>query len=73
MTSSITPMTNSNKLKAKIIECGYSVKDVAEKIGIQPRTLSRKIHNKSKFKTSEVSELCILLGITNIIEVFFSA
>lgn len=38
---------NINKLKAKIVENGYSFKDFAKKIGFNETTLRRKINDPS--------------------------
>lgn len=41
-------MVNLNKLKGKIVECGLSVSEVAEKIGVDKATLYRKLNSGGK-------------------------
>ena len=38
-------MVNVNKLKGKIVEKGYSIPELAEKIGMDKATIYRKIAN----------------------------
>lgn len=64
-------MTNSNKLRAKIRENGFTQKEVAEKIGISLQSLSYKINNKIEFRASEMERLCNLLDITDKDSYFF--
>lgn len=64
-------MTNSNKLKAKIREYGYTQRDVAKLIGISSQSLSYKINNKIDFRASEMEMLCNLLDITDKDSYFF--
>jgi hypothetical protein len=52
------------------------MKFVAESIGLSPYGFQLKVDNKREFKTSEVSALCELLGITSLAEkerIFFNA
>lgn len=65
-------LVNSNKLKGKITEQGYTMKEVAAKIGIRQQTLSIKLHNKSSFRADEMVKLCGLLNITDIKEYFYT-
>ena len=64
-------LTNSNKLRAKIRENGFTQKEVAEKIGISLQSLSYKINNKIEFIASEMERLFNLLDITDKVSYFF--
>ena len=50
-------MTNTNKLKAMIIERGTTANDLAKKIGMTSRTFSLKLNNKREFVLSEVAKI----------------
>ena len=50
-------MTDTLKLKALIVEHGYTQKDVAKMLGLSAQSLNKKIHNKTEFKASEISLL----------------
>lgn len=58
-------MTNTNLIKSKIREYGYTQQEVAKKIGISYQSLSDKINNKKDFKASEIEKLCNLFSIEN--------
>lgn len=38
-------MVNVNKLKAKLVECGINVEELAERIGMDRATLYRRLNN----------------------------
>ncbi len=61
-------MTDSCKLRELIESKGFKMKFVAEYLGLSSYGLSLKINNKQEFKTSEISALCELLGITRLKE-----
>ncbi len=68
-------MTDTEKLVVIISKSGLKLSFIAEKMGITVFSLSKKIHNKSEFKTSEVSKLCELLKIDSLEmrdEIFFA-
>jgi DNA-binding XRE family transcriptional regulator len=65
-------MTDSNKLKAKIMECGYTQAEVAQKIGISAASLNNKIQNKTPFNSNEMFALCELLSIDEPRLIFFT-
>lgn len=68
-------MTNSEELMSLIKERGLKLKYVAEALGLTSYGLSLKINNKNEFKTSEVTALCEILGITSLREkekIFFA-
>ena len=64
-------MTNTKKLKRRIVEAGMSVNSVAEMIGISRASLSRRINNKGYFTVNEINELCEVLDINNKDTYFF--
>lgn len=55
-------MTNSVALREWITKRGYKLKAVAEKLGITPFALQKKIENKSEFKASEIAVFVNDLG-----------
>ncbi|MCD7722517.1 MAG: helix-turn-helix domain-containing protein [Clostridiales bacterium] len=67
-------MINSNLLKAKIIEFGYSQKDIADFLNISLATLNYKINGKREFKMSEIAPLCKILNLneTELNQIFLS-
>lgn len=70
-----TKMTDTHKIRDKISESGLKMQFIAIKLGISRYALSMKIDNKTEFKTSEVTILCDLLGITSLDEkesIFFA-
>lgn len=60
-------MENNEKpfvvLKGKIIEGGLNYRKLAPLIGLSPKTLSRKINNKSDFSCEEIERICDALNI----------
>jgi len=68
-------MTNTNLLEEKIAASGLMKKHIAEKLGLSPYGLSKKISGQNEFKTGEIQELCKLLNITSLREketIFFA-
>ncbi len=61
------------KLKGKIIEKGLSVKEVAEKMGLDISTLRRKLNDTNRFKVGEAKEIAAILGLTKreLSDIFF--
>lgn len=57
-------MTDSNKLKAKIIEKGFTITSFAKKLGISKTTLSQKINNKIKFSQMDIRKISDSLELT---------
>lgn len=66
--------TNTTELRTRIDKSGLKYKFIAEKIGITPQGLLKKIENTNEFKASEIEKLCELLLIGDIerIGVFFA-
>lgn len=56
-------MTNSLKLKGRIIEKGYTLARLAKKIGISYQSMSYKVNNKREFNQTEISAICSALDI----------
>ena len=52
---------NLNKLNGQRIECGFTQKDMAEKLKITNVSYSNKETGKSEFTATEVSTLCKIL------------
>ncbi len=65
-------MTDTNLLKAKLIEKNYKQSEIASKLGVSLQTFSYKLHNKIEFKASEINELCKILNITDKDAYFFA-
>lgn len=67
-------MFNEKKFKAKLVECGLSVTDVAKALGINEATLYRKIKGTSDFSRNELTMIKSTLGMTisEFEEVFFA-
>lgn len=56
-------MVNTLKLRAAIVEAGYTQQSLAEKLDMSPNTLSFKMTGKSNFDIEEATKICSLLGI----------
>lgn len=69
-------MVNTEALEKKIRDQGIKKVFLAEKLGITPFGLSKKINNINEFKASEIQTLCELLNITSLKEkesIFFDS
>lgn len=66
-------MVNTNKLRGKIVEQGFTCGSLAAAIGISPGTLGRKIRNLSDMTLEEVELIRTALNIPpgRIMEYFF--
>lgn len=56
-------MTNSNKLKGKIVENGYTLSSFSDAIPLSRMSLRRKLNGEADFRVSEIEKICSLLGI----------
>ncbi len=56
-------MVNTNKLKGKIVEAGYTLKEFADAMEMSPPTFSGKLHGSSFFNTQQIGRITDLLGI----------
>ena len=50
-------MTDTKKLKAKMVENGILLDTLAKKVGISRASLSYKINNKRKFSAEEIRDI----------------
>lgn len=57
-------MTNTAKLKAKIIESGLLQEAVAMQLGMTSATFNYKVNNKTEFKATEIKMLVDILHLT---------
>ena len=68
-------MVNVRMLKGKVIERGYTLEKLAEKIGIDRSTMSRKLSNSGEdFTIRQADEIvsCLDLSPTEATAIFFS-
>lgn len=67
-------MTDSRKLKAVIIEKGFTQDQIAELIGMSSTTFSYKLNNKVEFKASEILIISKVLELTTqqTMDIFFA-
>ena len=57
-------MTDTNKLKGKIVENGFTITSLAKKIKTSKTTLSQKVNNKIKFSQTDMRTLSKVLCLT---------
>lgn len=58
-------MVNIDKLKGKIVECRLTIESLANKIGMNPSTLYRKINNGGlPFTIGEADNIASVLNLT---------
>ena len=67
-------MFNKNKFRAKIVENGFTVKQIAETLHISEVTLYRKINGASDFTRKEIQKLkeILKLDVETVEEIFFA-
>ena len=67
-------MTNTSKLKAKIVENGLLQEQVAMQLGMTSATFNYKLNNKTEFKGSEINMLIVILHLTadEVMAIFFA-
>lgn len=67
-------MVNVNKLKGKIVECGKSVAEVSEEIGVDKATLYRKLSNSGSFTLGEADAITKALNLSkeDAVAIFFA-
>lgn len=67
-------MFDRNKFKGKVVAAGYTLSEIAKRIGINPATLDRKMSGKSDFSRAEIQSLRALLcmSATDVDEIFFA-
>ena len=64
-------MVDVNGLKASWVKKGLTQAQVAEKLGISPRTLSERL-KKGVFGSDEIEKMIVFLDIENPIAIFFT-
>ena len=66
---------NVNKLRGKITENGYSIKTLAEEVGLCETSLRRKINDKSEFTLNETLKVKEKLHLTSqdYLDIFFGS
>ena len=57
-------MTDTNKLKAKIIEKGFTTTSLAKELNLSKTTLSQKTNNKVKFSQVDIRKISEKLELT---------
>lgn len=67
-------MTDSRKLKAVIMEKGYTQEQIAKLAGMSHPTFNYKVNNKVEFKASEIHTISSLLDLTKqqVMDIFFA-
>ena len=58
-------MINSNKVKGRIVELGYTQKEAADYLGISQPTFNQKINNVRPMDVDEAERLAIFLKIAD--------
>lgn len=53
----------ANILRGEMVAKGYTVKDVANKMGMSRNTLSSRLNGRSSFDTEEIINICKILDI----------
>lgn len=66
-------MLNVRKLKAARVESGISVREIADKIGLNPATVYRKMSGESELTASELIKLKEILHLNtdSFCDIFF--
>ena len=74
MKSELSKMVNTNKLKAKMVEKGYTQEQLAREMGISSAAFSRRMANVSDFAVGEVGVLIEILDIaeSELVPIFFN-
>lgn len=67
-------MVNINKLKAKLVENGMTVSELASLIEVNPSTLYRRFQLGENFTIKEANEIAMILGLSakELNEIFFA-
>lgn len=67
-------MTNSKKLKGRIVEKGYTLSGFSDAIHISRPCFRKKVNGESDFKSREIEKICVLLDIprTEMVDYFFN-
>ena len=67
-------MTDTKKVKARMVELGYTQSEVAKLIGVSTPMFNRKLNNKSFFAAPQIQSMLHLLHVDEkeIIPYFFA-
>ena len=67
-------MVNTALLQEKMKNNGFTIKELANRIGLSQTGLFNKIHNKREFKGSEINSMSIALRLTkaDVNRIFFA-
>jgi len=65
---------NSNKLKAKLVECGETQRSLADALDIDVATINKKVNGKALFNANEIKKIIELLKLSGdeVISIFFA-
>ena len=65
---------NVNDLNAEIARCGLSIPKLAEKIGMDKKTLYSRLKSETDFKQSEIAKIAHVLHLSQekIFDIFFA-
>lgn len=58
-------MTDTLKLKGKIIEKGFTITSLAKHLGISKPTFSQKVNNKIRFSQDNIKDISKALELTS--------
>lgn len=61
----VNMMVNTCKLKAVMVELGFSQVSLASQLGMSKNTLNAKLNGRAKITVDEAKELCDVLGLTD--------
>lgn len=63
---------NVKKIKAAMVEAGFSQRKLAEEMNMSKNTLNAKINGRARIFVDEALKLCVLLNIPqeNVAEIF---
>lgn len=68
-------MFNKNKFRAKVYERGQTLEKVADFIGKNPATITRKLNGESEFTRNEIQQLISFLNLSDeeVKDIFFAS
>lgn len=64
-------MFSKKRLLASLALNGKTLGELADYIGIDPSTLTRKVHGRSEWTRTEIQKTCEFLGIDSPKQIFF--
>lgn len=67
-------MFNRKKFRGQVIEKGFTLDEIANKIGVNPATLYRKMSGESDFSRKEIQDISAVLRLSDedIMLIFFA-